>query len=388
MTKLAAGAATLALAALPGAATAQQQAVDEETGPVAYANAAALKVGEKGGSVISETQRSPLSPGTSRLAQSRTTVPGTDDERAAAGPYYEIGLGKHHVAATLKDTNVPTAVARADYALRDLARKNDPTVLEFQGAKSEVTCPAPGSLTGTTSAEKLWVRHGGKLVSVKLPSGNEPLTLRDLPLGPPRDVPDAAAGERVTSDVTISRISSYDDLLRQEQWRSGDVTVAAGWQVEIVTHVPKAVKPTKVTDAPESPEAKSDDTAAPETSGTTETSETTGAGEESGTASTGRTDPATEQTKHTEHTEDTGDVEDVVTRIVLGGVSCSLPQDFVAAAGGDGRSGPAVPVKIPAGDGPGQAATPWGAGLLGAGVLFGGAAVLVARRRRPGPGAE
>ncbi|MEU6643383.1 hypothetical protein ABZ863_12625 [Saccharomonospora sp. NPDC046836] len=346
MSTLATGAAALVLAGLPGLAQAQE-AVDERTGPVAYANAAALAIGDDGGSVISETQRSPLVPGTSTLAQNRFALPGSDGERDAVGPNYLLTLGtfadgespfpdgvasrSHRVTATLTDTTVPTATAEANFALRDVAA--DATVVAFEGARSHVECAGADSVTSSTTAERLWVRdEDGELEPVDLPEGDEPLTLSNRRFGPPMEVPDAAP-ETTVSDVAISRVTAFEQLLRQEQWRDGDVTAAAGWQVEIVSHVRDA---------------------------------------------------------------EGADLRDVTTRLVLGGVSCSLPDGFTPATAdradlADETTPPQVPVKIPAGataQDTANGALPWGLGLLGGGLVLGTVALLLVRRRTAAPVAE
>lgn len=340
--KLAAGVAVFALLAVPATASAQenQAPVDERNGPVAYANIAALAIGQdrRGGSVISETQRSPLLPGTSTLAQRRSLLPGTPGERAAAGPHYLLNLGtfaagespfpagvpstRHAVTATLRGDTVPTARARANYALRDL--QGESTVLAFQGAESSVTCAGPDKLTSETTAGKLWLLDtDGELRPATLPAAGARLTRLNLPFGAPVEV-QGADPERTVSDVVVSRITAYDELLRQDGWRDGDHTTAAGWRVEVVTHVKDA---------------------------------------------------------------EGADIRDVLTTFVLGGVSCSVPRGFAPVAQGEGRADtpatPDVPVKIPAGahavaePGPEPA---WGLGLLGGGLLLAGAAVVAARR--------
>ncbi|WP_158892772.1 hypothetical protein [Amycolatopsis anabasis] len=359
VTKLAAGTAAFALAVTPGVAAAQTSSgVDEKTGPVAFANAAALKVGnagEDGGTVISETQRSPLKPGVSKLSQDRTAVPKDEGEKKALGPYYLLSLGKfgpevdnpfpegvasrdHNVSAQLKDTTVPTAVAEANYALRDFRRggnsARDNTVFAFQGAKSFVDCAGNDKATGSTTADKLWVRgkDGKTLEQVEVPVGDKKFEAKDLPAGPSIDVDAKADLAKTKTDLTISRVTAFDQLLKQAAWRSGDTTVAAGWQVELVTHVK---------------DAKGDK------------------------------------------------LQDVKTTIVLGGVSCSLPKGFTpanpggAAGGGQQVQQPNVPVKIPAGvTAPPEViedagSSPLGYALLGGGVLLAAGAIAVTRRRRP-----
>lgn len=350
-TKLAVGVAVLALVALPGVAAAQGVApVDEKTGPVSFANVAAIKVGpdSTAGFVITETQRSPLRPGISTLSQDRAVVPKDDGERSALGTdaQYQLAVGRfddpspfppevhstdHHVVASLESTTEPSAVAESNYALLDKGRGNaspaDNAVVVFSDAKSSVDCAAVDNTTSTATAAKLWLRDGtDKLVPVAVPTDTQKATMTGVKAGPPSTV-DGEQADKTTSDVTVSRVTSFDQLLRQDAWRSGDVTAASGWQIDVVTHV--------VTDnGPQS----------------------------------------------------------VETRIVLGGVSCSLPKDFVALpAAGTATSQsaqPIVPTNIPAGlAAPAERKTgsPWGFALVGAGVaLAAGATVLWRRRATPG----
>ncbi|MBN6037577.1 hypothetical protein [Amycolatopsis sp. 195334CR] len=346
VTKLAAGTTALALAAVPGVASAQ---VDEKTGPVAYANAAAAKVGEGegAGTVVTETQKSPLKAGESRLAQERNLLPKDEGEKKAIGANYLVHLGKynadhnpypegiasrdHNVVATLKDTNVPTATAETNYALQDVTiggkTEIDNTVLVLDKAKSTVECAGSDKVTGTTTADKLWVRNAeGDLEEQEVPAAGGELKLTDLPFGAPRDTDPKKGIEdpaKTVSDLTVRPISEFDALLRQQQWRDGELNAAAGWLVEIVTHVKD--KDEKV-------------------------------------------------------------LEDVKSQYVFGGVSCSIPENFKPA---DPQSStPQVPTKIPAGaieprdvDG---GVSPLGLTLLGGGLLLGAGAVLTLRRR-PAP---
>ncbi|GAB2756805.1 hypothetical protein [Amycolatopsis magusensis] len=346
VTKLAAGTTALAFAVVPGVASAQ---VDEETGPVAYANAAAAKVGEGegAGTVVTETQKSPLKAGQSKLGPERNLLPKDEGEKKAIGSNYLIHLGKynpdaspypadvdsrdHNVVATLKDTNVPTATAETNYALQDvtLGGKTDleNTFLALDGAKSTVECAAPDKLTGSTTAEAIWVRTQptGDLEKVE-PDADGKVELTGLPFGPPSDKTaegeDTSATTKTVSDLTLRPITEFDSLLRQEQWRSGELNSSAGWLVEIVSHVTN-------------------------TAGVV--------------------------------------VADVKSRYVLGGVSCSIPKNFTPA---DPQSStPQVPTKIPAGvtaPADSDGVSPLGLSLLGGGVLLGAGAVLTLRRR-PAP---
>lgn len=343
VTKLAAGTTALAFAVAPGVASAQ---VDEKTGPVAYANAAAAKVGEGegAGTVVTETQKSPLKPGESRLSQDRNLLPKDDGEKKAIGANYLVHLGKynadhspypegvdsrdHNVVATLKDTNVPTATAETNYALQDVTiggtSEIDNTILALDKAKSTVECAGSDKVTGTTTAAKIWVRNAeGDLAEQEVPAAGGELKLTDLPFGAPRDTDPKVGIEDATktrSDLTVRPISEFDSLLRQTQWRNGELNAAAGWLVEIVTHVKdKEGQP----------------------------------------------------------------VEEVKSRYVFGGVSCSIPENFKPA---DPQSStPQVPTKIPAGaispENTGGGVSPLGLSLLGGGLLLGTGAVLTLRRR-------
>jgi hypothetical protein len=357
VTTLAAGAAAFALVAAPGVASAQSDsAVDENTGPASFANVAAVKIGDpgtNGGSVISETQRSPLVPSQSHLSQDRTSVPKSGDkgETDSMGPNYVVYLGRfgpngpfpagvtsrgHNVVAALQRTHVPTAVAETHYALLDNARggtgPTDHTVLAFENAKTSVDCSGPTKSTATIAADKLWVRNGkDELARVPVPAGDKSFRVTGIKLGAPVAVAGATPA-KTTSDLTISRLTSFDQLLKQDAWRRGDITVAAGWQVDIVSHVVK-----------------------------------------------GNAKP-----------------EDIHTKIVLGGVSCSLPKTFAAMAMSGGISGPvtqpSVPTNIPAGVMPPDADAGGGSllgfSLLGAGFLLASGAALALRRRQPAPRVE
>ncbi|WP_410583211.1 hypothetical protein [Amycolatopsis sp. lyj-108] len=349
VTKLAAATAAFVLASAPGLASAQTtQAVDEKSGPVSFANVASVRIGNPG-SLITETQRSPLTPGQSKLSPDRTVVPRDDGERTTFGKKWDINLGRygaqspypagiasrdHNVIAALQQTTVPTAVAESNYALIDNGRGGatpaENTVLVLEGAKSSVDCSSPSKATSATSVSKIWVRdETGKLQ----PSGASGVDIKGLKLGPPStgDIDKTASKDDTTSDLTVSRVTAFDQLIRQDGWRSGDVTKAAGWKLDIVTHV----------------------------------------------------------------RDDAGkDLREARTTIVLGGVSCAIPRNFVAKpAGGTGPGAapeqPAVPGTVPTGGIPPQTAdstrTVVGLGLLGGGIVIGAAAMLFLRRRKPVP---
>ncbi|HET6288944.1 MAG TPA: hypothetical protein VFG15_19625 [Amycolatopsis sp.] len=348
VTKLAATTAAFVLASAPGLASAQTtQAVDEKAGPVSFANVASVRIGNPG-SLITETQRSPLTPGQSKLSPDRTVVPRDDGERETIGKKWDINLGRygaqspypagiasrdHTVIAALQQTTVPTAVAESNYALIDNGRGGatpaENTVLVLEGAKSSVDCSSPSKATSATSVGKIWVRdETGKLK----PSGASGVDVKGLKLGPPSVIENESVGkDKTTSDLTVSRVTAFDQLIRQDGWRGGDVTKAAGWKLDIVTHVRD------------------------------------NAGK---------------------------DLREARTTIVLGGVSCAIPGNFVARpAGGTGPGAapeqPAVPGTVPAGGVPPRSAdstrTVVGLALLGGGIAIGAAAMLFLRRREPAP---
>ena len=378
MTRLSAGVATVTLAVLGGAGpTSAAPAVDSETGPVSFANPASLEVlsdddpATAPARLITETQRSPLGPGTSRLDQAdRAAVPEQGDESGIV-PNYRIGLGEHKVVASLGENHVPRAGAEIDYTLEYLTPAGSPKrVLTLSGARTAVACPGAGSVTSSASAASLRILDAnGGMEEVPLPRGDGAVTRAGLPFGPPVDV-QGAEGKDVSSDITISRVNSFDALLRQDEWRDGPVTAVSGWQVEIVTHITPTAK--SEPDPKSEPAAKSEDAPADATSdaGTTEQSKT--------------------QRQDTAAPADVASTE-IRTRIVLGGVSCSIPSDFTPVATGSGggaaaNSTPDVPVTVRAG---GHAfstgAGPVGYWVIGGGVLAGASAAVLlvsARRRR------
>jgi len=395
VTKLAAAVAALGLAA-PGAASAQDIAgVDERTGPVAFANAAAVRVtqvdGLGGGTVITETQRSPLGAGSSTLSQERLMVPKDDGERQSIGPNYVLSFGRmgvpsplpadvpgrdHKITATLAENAVPSATAEGTYVLEDKARPSTEdtgdAVLVLQNARNTVECAGRATATGVTTADKLLVRKAGGLAGtestdgtaltpVDLPAEGRSLELKGLPFGGALTLPDADPEVPVTSDLTISRLTAFDELIRQDEWRGADVTRAAAWQVDVVSHVTVKV--------PEgSPEETVADPTATSPSPGTSVPETTGSAE-----------PVVRE------------VREVRTKLVLGGVSCSVADGFVPALAAAAKK-PGVPVRIPAGVAEAADGTPddgAGAGpaalvglvFIGGGAVLGGGAVWILRRR-------
>ncbi len=429
-----AGVLVVALGALPAQARAGEDG-DRAAEPVAYANVASLAVrddgwGRPGGSVISETQRSPATPGTSSL-EGRSALPDSDGERRATGPNYTLDLEPHDVSATLTDSRVPAATARAGYTLTD---RGAGTVLTFDAATS-VRCPAPDATVAEASGSLSLLDRAGALTRVDLPDGTGRVRREGLPFGPPTAV---GPGERAVSAVTVRRVSAFDDLLRQDGWRSGAVTAVSGWVVRIETRIgpdrdPEPAGTPRGRDTPATePAADGPDTA--DTADTTDPADT--GGSESGAQLPGQAtvrdpDPGDPQpgdpqpgdpepgaadaesspttagqpgttAQDTAEPESAG-IRTVRTELVLGGVSCSVPTDFApGVGGGSGRADggrepvdPSVPVRIPAGapgattaTGPAAGPVGWGAGLLGAGAALGAAAFLLARPGRGRPPEE
>jgi hypothetical protein len=364
--KAASCAAVLVLMAVPGTAAGQQtRTVDEAIGPVSFANAVAVQLGDGGpgsGRVITETQRSPVTPGSSKLSQDRSLVPASDGEQDAIGPHYVLDLGRfepeaspfpqgvdsreHNVVATLRDTTVPTAVAESNYALRDRRLEGSSevagTVLAFVGARSSVECASPDVATAETTASALWVLgEDGALAPVLLPRGGAELRLPNLPFGAP--LTPNGANPDATSDVVIRRVTEFDQLLRQEKWRDGEVTAAAGWLVEIISEVPNSTS----AHAEDAEDAEGVDAQGEDTEMSTQR-----------------------------------------TRVVFGGVSCSVPRGFTALASPAGQQRSSVPVRIPAGVSVQETGLePLGYTLLGGGVTLAALALLVLlRARRAVPG--
>ncbi|WP_216216241.1 hypothetical protein [Amycolatopsis aidingensis] len=441
-TKLAAGTAALALTAGSGTAAAQDSSgVSEETGPVAFANAASMQVHDPIGqkkvfTLVTETQRSPLRTGVSALAQDNSTVPRSPEDYDTVGRHYRLSFGtfdpagglfpegvpsrEHRVTAALKDTTVPVATAEANYALQDLQQPSsgqDKTVLAFQGVRNTLECADPENVTGETTAEKLWVLDKeGNLAARDLPEGDQPLEVEGLGFGPPMDprreqkegdetklVPVPYDRDLTTSDVSISRVTAFDQLLRQQEWRDGAVTGVAGWKVTITSHLRKER------------EAEPDGAATAENRD--QAGATGNADQEAGTQDAA--DQATTEQRAAEgdqqadrgddprNSQDTApegskfeDVGTMTTTLVLGGLSCSLPQGFTPVQPGGGGQQPSVPVKIPAGasSAPVSAAVadlpadrggfPTGLVLIGGGLVLGAGALLTLRGRRRDRAAE
>ncbi|GAB3490395.1 hypothetical protein [Amycolatopsis cihanbeyliensis] len=426
-TKLAAGTAALALTAGSGTAAAQgSSGVNEDTGPVSFANAASMQVHDQIGgklfTLVTETQRSPLRTGVSALAQDNSTVPRSPKDRETAGRHYRLSFGtfepegdlfpegvpsrEHKVTAALKDTTVPVAAAEANYALQDLEQPGsgqDKTVLAFQGVRNALECASPEDITSETTAEKLWVldKDGG-LVERDLPDGDQPLEVRGLAFGPSKDPSEVEDGDRTTtvpvrydralttSDVSVSRLTAFDQLLRQDEWRDSEITGVAGWRVTITSHLRKE----KEAGQPDQSEEAGDQNRQAQATGKA-TQEATG--ETAGDAADGEQRADRGSSREQRDTEPGGPeiepVGTVVTTLVLGGLSCSLPRGFTPAEPGGGGQNPqpSVPVKIPAGvssssypvDVPADpGGFPAGFVLIGGGLVLGAGALFTLRRGR------
>lgn len=373
-TKLAAVTACSLLVAAPIASAQDAKEPAKATAPVSYANIAGIQIDSSeatsdpkaGDGVAYSAELSPAmaEPGKNTLPAERLTLPqasldiGTDTEKKKyafhtqeemdkhLGKNYELNLGsfdsgkspfpdgvestKFSGVTEMQDTHAPSASTEGNFALRNLNLdgdgSTDQTIVAIQGAKSSVECESKEKQTASTTADKIWVRGSDGLQVQPMPT-EASVTVTGLKFGAPKEVtvPDVEIDPALTkSDVTISKLTKFDDLIKQPEWLGGEINAAAGWEVKIVTHLFKKV------DAAESEKAE----------------------------------PPT--------------ARDFTTRYVLGGVSCSLPGDFEPEV---------VPTAIPAGyaapAAPGESGpSPLGFTLLGAGALLAGGAAFVMRRRR------
>ncbi|SDY11606.1 LPXTG-motif cell wall anchor domain-containing protein [Amycolatopsis xylanica] len=329
MTRFATKLATVtACSLLVAAPIASAQETEKATGPVSYANIAGIQTDTSAVppaesdaiAYAGEVALSPTEAGTNNLGTDRQTLPqesldvGNDENHVfktkeemdkKLGTNYQLNLGTFDSAANspfpadiastkysgtteLKDTQVPLASTEGNFALSDFAIQGkktvDNTVLVIQGAKSSVECESKDKQTGSTTADKILIREDGELKSQLMPT-DKPLEVKGLSFGASKDVQDADVDSKLTtSDITISKLTKFEDLIKQPKWLGGDINAAAGWEVKIVTHFVK-----------------------------------------------------TDQTK----------IRDFTTRYVLGGVSCSLPSDFepevVPTAVPAGYAAPAAP---------------------------------------------
>lgn len=361
--RLGAGATAVALAGMPGAANADDgPTVDPDNGPVSYAIPAAFNLpdGTQGGdptSGVKHMVRSPESPGqVTPPDEAPSKYPyveslAVSDDPDAANQFIQInddnrpeGADKddtYLVGAALQDTTVPVSVINADIGVTSdntakTGRPDEPLVY-LDNMTSQAACAAPDDVAADTTAENLWMRQpDGSLDSVDLPT-DEAKTIEEVPLGMPGVSPEGADSDELYGDVTLTRVTDADQLIKPDDFRLGDHNAATGWRVDI-----------------------------------------------------------------DHYWLHDGEKEDQITSsMLLGAVSCSLPDDFEAlsdkdddngdkdhtGSSGDGdgdKKDDEVPTRIPSGGGPvdsGDHGIAVGAGAAGA-VALGSTGVLAYRRRR------
>ena len=355
MPKLAAGAAALALISVPSLAfAAPAPTVDADKGQVAYSFDLAFSIP---GTDSAKPLRSPLSPGSNdeenyvkalNISPDQGTVwslfvnsPTAHDDDR---PPTVQPKPTYKLSAGLADNLTPQASVATDYKLED-------GTLTGRG----VTTPTFVYADTLRSAAQCPSAKDAKADStvagfyVRQPDGQ--LTKIATPAGGASytvtHVPmKAPTGDTTKSDVfgdiAIQKVTDVGDLIKTANWRTGDVNAASGWRVQVDNYV---------------------------------------------------LDGNNKKT-------DLG-----VSTVILGGVSCSIPKDFVAQpvtpptttthAPTTSKSStptttkPSLPVTIAAGDGSTSAGSgAGGVNLLlpiagaAAAVLTGGVALTVARRRR------
>ncbi|QWF77303.1 hypothetical protein [Amycolatopsis sp. CA-230715] len=358
-------AAAACVAAVPAAASAADTPLPKD-GPVAFGAgiiASGVEFKEPQGS---EVVVAAGKVGTLKDKRESLTVPEKDAKRFSAhASSYAKGnpelptdakVTPYSLTAGIAETNVPSAAVKGDFWLRPTDDKSTHGWgLYLNGVATGADCPAPDKVAGTATAASILAKvedtqnaqnKDGVEKKIDVPKDSKPVVVKDVKLGKPTHL-DAAATKWAT-DVKITRVTELAALSPEsvkakakaaqklaedgaEDKASGTV---AGWFVEVEDF---AVKP----------------------DGTR--------GESLGT-----------------------------TDFQFGLVACGVPKDFVAkpvpsttAPGGapSTSSQPAVPVKIPAGDDPAQAAaaegsSPAAAIGIGAVLLAGAGAGTVLYRRR------
>ncbi|GAA1950887.1 hypothetical protein [Amycolatopsis minnesotensis] len=350
-------AAAACMAAAPGTASAADTPLPKD-GPVAFGAGIIASGVEFKEPLGSEVVVAAGKAGTVKDEQDRLTVPEKGAERFSAhassfeegNPELPDGLkaNLYSLTAGIAETNVPSAAVKGDFWLRPADDKSaHHWGLYFSGLATGADCPAPDKVAGTATAGEIWVKDAstaeGVEKKVDVPKGDEPVVVKDVKLGKPTHL-DAAATKWAT-DVKITRVTANAVLTPEsikarvapklaEEGTEGKASGAvAGWLVEVEDF------------------------------------------------------PVDENGKRGESLG--------ITNFQFGLVACGVPKDFVAKpvpsttapSGAPGTSSqPAVPVKIPAGDDPAQAAGAGGsspAAAIGIGaVLLAGAGAGTALYRR------
>lgn len=362
VSKLAVSATAVALTTLAAAPAFAADSVDANTGPVSYAFPGQYALQNVSNAKL---YRSPLQAGVSgpdehNREEDQLAVSPDPGDGANSRASWEIRVNsaapvdrnrpagvpvkpQFTAAAALNDTQVPGAVMSTDYEIMDSTFDRGVTqdsVVYFDGVRSAAECDSPTAVHADSTVNGLYVRQAnGQLTKVALPAGGS-YTSKSVPASAPDKTPDGTDRQHIFADITVSKITKTDGLIKTPQWRTGDVNAAAGWRIDVAHYYLK------------------------------------GLGQR---------------------------VDFAKTSMVAGGVSCSIPKDFVAkpkptstqpvpttqpGTPGKPTAKPTVPVKIPAGGDPAAAAPaensslPYVLGGGGALVVVAAGAAFAARRRR------
>src|SRR5699024_7319735 len=98
--------------------------------------------------------------------------------------------------------------------------------------KSQAACAAPDDVGANTTADGLWMRQpDGSLQKVDIPQGAK--TIEDVPLDVPGVGPVRANSDELYGDVTLTRVTDSDQLIKPDGFRMGDHNAVTGWRVDI-----------------------------------------------------------------------------------------------------------------------------------------------------------
>jgi|GEM_PF-5210383 len=363
--RLGVGATAVALAGVPGVAGADNgPTVDPDDGPVSYAIPAAFDLPDGTAknpptSGFKHMVRSPESPGqVTPPDKAPSKYPYVESlavtaDPSSAGQFINVNHERpdgadedetYSVGAALRDTKVPVSLIETDIGVgsSNTSKTGAPSepLVYFDNMQSQAACAAPDDVAAATTADDLWMRQpDGSLDNVELPEG-ESKTIEEVPLSVPGVPPVESSTDELYGDVTLTRITDADQLIKPDGFRLGEHNAVAGWRVDIDHYW-----------------------------------------------------------LHDGKREDL-----ITSSMQLGAVTCSLPSGFEALPEKDGSDGDKndkdsnsgssgdqdgdgnvdVPTKIPSGGGPvdtGSNGMAVGAGAVGA-VALGSTGVLAYRRRR------
>lgn len=263
--RLAATGAAVVTALVPGVALAAGGSVDESTGPVAYAFTGGYDVPAFEGTDsdrFNEQYRSPLEPGVTGVR------PGSPESVSDFIPVGPLSTGtswfihvnaktgmfadsvpppgaseNEHFQATahLSPGLAPSSVVRADYMLEAQNSINDPAPdqrwLFLDDVRSDAVCQSSSRTWSGTTAARMWVRQPDR-------------SLASVP------VPSGSEAYQVEgiklrlpvttmehqhkdqyADVSVRQVTSPADLVGTDQWRTGEVNAASGWRVDVASYV-------------------------------------------------------------------------------------------------------------------------------------------------------